>query len=486
MRRRLFAAVLLSLVSCGQSADRTNILFITLDDMNWDSVGAFGAKVPDTTPNIDQLASEGMRFEQAHVTISSCQPIRAVWMTGRYPQNSGALAFDPIREDVPTLPERLRAAGYLTGIMGKTDHVIPSRKGAFEYRRERSEMNNGRSAERYGAFSEEFFRAAVRSEQPFFLMVNTHDPHRPFDNRKPARERSVETETTSPRETRTKGKKERGDSDPAPSRIFEADEIVVPGFLPDLPEVREEMAQYYSSVRRADDVVGAVLESLAAAGLSQNTIVIFSSDHGMSFPFAKMNLWRNSTRTPWIVRWPGVVEPGSHDTEHLLAGVDFAPSILDALGIDPMEGMDGRSFVPLLTGRSQAGREYVYTQVNTTSSGRSYPMRSVQTSRFGFIWNAWSDSRTKFEIESQAGRTWRAMTAAAESNPDIAGRVEFYAYRVPMEFYDYQLDPDALRNLIDDPASQEQIQILSAKLLEYMQATNDPQLAAFRETMRIE
>lgn len=483
IRVGLIATALCLLAAPVHAAERPNVLFITLDDMNWDSVGAFGCRVPETTPNIDKLASEGMRFEHAHVTIAICQPTRAVWMTGRYPHNSGALGFNTINRGVPSLPEHLQANGYLTGILGKTEHVVPSRKNAFDYRRNRGELTNGRSAALYRKFADEFLQQAKQANKPFFFMVNTHDPHRPFDNRRPAEQRKVAAKPDGKRPQGKRGRR-RGPY-PAPSRIYDPDEIVVPGFLPDLPRIREEIAQYFSSVRRADDVVGTILASLSEAGFAENTIVMLKSDHGIAVPFAKTNVWRNSTRTPWMVRWPGVVAPGSRDTEHLVAGVDFAPTILDALGIEPMEGMDGRSFLPVLKGEQQAGRQYVFTHINTIASGRAYPMRSVQNDRYGLIWNGWSDGKTEFRNESQSGLSWRAMVAAAKEDDKIAARVKHFSYRVPLEFYDYREDPDALHNLIDDPAVQDEIETLTAKLLDHMQSTGDPQLAAFKRTMDI-
>ena len=330
---------------------KLNVMFITLDDMNRDSVGIYGSKVEGTTPNIDKLAKQGLRFEHGHVSIAICMPTRAVWMTGRYPHNSGALGFTKINPDVPTLPETLQANGFMTGILGKTEHVVPSRTKAFGYSRDRSEMDNGRSQELYGQFTAEFLGQVRREEKPFFLMVNAHDPHRPFDNRKPADQRIVAEQIG---DNKKKGR--RADY-PAPSRIYQPDEIVIPGFLPDLPPVREEIAQYYSSVSRADDVVGRVLAELEKAGFAKNTLIMLKSDHGIPVPFAKTNVWRHSTLTPWIVRWPGIVKPGIHETEHVVAGVDFAPTILDVLGLDPMTGMDGRSFLPVLKGEKQKGRD---------------------------------------------------------------------------------------------------------------------------------
>ncbi|MEK6238552.1 MAG: sulfatase, partial [Planctomycetales bacterium] len=484
IRLTLLAAAWIFMASSGRAADRLNVLMITLDDMNWDTVGAFGGPISDVTPNIDKLASQGMRFEHAHVTIAICQPTRAVWMTGRYPHNNGALGFNHITPGVPTLPEKLRENGYLTGILGKTEHVVPSRKDAFDYKRDRSEMNNGRSAVLYAKFADEFLAQSREAEKPFFFMVNAHDPHRPFDNRAPAAERKTSaTKQANSKQANSKasrnakqdakagkGKKKntnaaqkRGGGDPAPSKIYQPEEIVVPPFLPDLPPIREEIAQYYSSSRRADDVVGAVLQSLRNAGFDKNTLVMCMSDHGIAVPFAKTNVWQNSTRTPWIVRWPETVKAGAVEKDHLIAGVDLAPTILDALGVKPMEGMDGGSFLPVLRGKKQAGRECVYTHINTIASKRAYPMRSAQDARFGLIWNGWSDGETTFRNESQAGLTWRAMTAAAKSDPKIAARVKFYSYRTPLEFYDYQQDPHALNNLIDDPASQERVKVLAAK-----------------------
>jgi N-sulfoglucosamine sulfohydrolase len=478
------------------SKSRLNVLFITLDDMNWDSVGVFGSKVAETTPNIDRLASQGLRYEHAHVTIAICQPTRAVWMTGRYPHNSGALGFDPINRGVPTLPETLRENGYITGILGKTEHVIPTRKEAFDYRRGRDEMENGRSAKLYAKFAGEFLAQAKSSDKPFFFMVNTHDPHRPFDNRQPAKQRNAARAAAlkknsvgqaKPKGEKTKNGKPKGRKArlpyPAPSRIYQPNEIVVPDFLPDLPEIREEIAQYYSSVRRADDVVGVILNELKKAGFDGNTIVMLKSDHGIPVPFAKTNVWRNSTRTPWMVRWPGVVAEGTHDTEHLIAGVDFAPTIFDALGIKPPAGMDGTSFLPTLKGEKQGNREHVFTHINTIASKRSYVMRSVQTAQYGLIWNGWSDGTTSFRNESLSGLTWKAMVAASASDEAIAKRTKFYSYRVPMEFYDYSKDPDALSNLIDDPGSQQEIRQLTEKMLQYMKSTNDPQLKAFETTL---
>ena len=457
---------------------KLNVMFITLDDMNRDSVGIYGSKVKGTTPNIDKLAKQGLRFEHGHVSIAICMPTRAVWMTGRYPHNSGALGFTKINPDVPTLPETLQANGFMTGILGKTEHVVPSRTKAFGYSRDRSEMDNGRSQELYGQFTAEFLGQVKKEGKPFFLMVNAHDPHRPFDNRKPEDQRGVAEQTGD------KKKKGRRADYPAPSRIYQPDEIVIPGFLPDLPPIREEIAQYYSSVSRADDVVGRVLAELEKVGFAQNTLVMLKSDHGIPVPFAKTNVWRHSTLTPWIVRWPGIVKPGIHETEHVVAGVDFAPTILDVLGLDPMNGMDGRSFLPVLKRKKQKGREFAYTHINTIASGRSYTMRSLQGKRYGLIWNGWHDGETTFKNESMSGLTWKAMAKAAEKDSALAKRVKHYLYRTPFEFYDYEKDPDALSNLIGEDQLAKSISRYGKELSRIMKKTGDHETARYQKALK--
>ncbi len=445
-----------------QERQRPNVLLITADDMNCDSVGAFGCVVPGTTPNIDTLAGEGMRFEHGHVTIAVCQPCRSVLMTGRYPHRSGGEAFHRLRiEGVPILPDELRAGGYRVGILGKVGHSTPYAAFEWDMVHDQPELGGGRNPEAYGKFAKGFFDAAGAAGKPFFLMANSHDPHRPFHGNDAGR-----------------GWRKLTPPAVAPSRVFKPDEVTVPGFLADLPEVRREIAEYYSSVRRCDDTVGKLLAALKQSGQADNTLVIYLSDHGMSLPFAKTNCYLHSTRTPLIVRWPGRVAKGSVDRDHFVAGIDVMPTVLDAAGLPQPGGMDGSSALPVLAGRKQIGRDRVFTQFHATSSRRQFPMRCVQNKRFGYIFNPWSDGKLAFRNESQAGRTWKAMAAAAPNNPKIAARVKLFSHRVLEEFYDLAADPDALVNLIDDRRYAAEIDKLRADLLAYMRRTADPALDA--------
>ena len=447
-----------------QDRGRLNVLFITVDDMNWDSIGAFGCRVDGITPNIDRLASQGMRFQHGHVTIAICQPTRAVWMTGRYPHRSGALGFDRINPGVPTLIETLKKHGYLNGILAKERHVVPSRHAAFDVIVPAAQLKTGRDPQLYYQQTKSFLEKAKASKKPFFLMANAQDPHRPFAG-----------------SAQEAGRKRRNKNTiPGVSRTYKPDEIMMPGFLPDLPQIRLELSEYFTSVHRADEVTGAVLRALRESGFEENTLVMFVSDHGMPLPFAKTNCWYQSTRTPWIVRWPGVVKAGSWDREHFVSGIDFTPTILDAAGIPPIKGVDGRTFVPVMKGEKHAGREVVFTHINRTAGRNEYPMRSVQDATYGYIYNAWSDGKTRFRNESQSGRTMKAMSQAAASNPKIAARVKHFLYRTPEELYEYSKDPDARNNLAGKPEHGERLARYRRILLEHMEKTGDPQLEGFR------
>jgi N-sulfoglucosamine sulfohydrolase len=310
----------------------------------------------------------------------------------------------------------------------------------------------------YGDYAGQFFDRARKESRPFFLMANAHDPHRPF--------------VGSEQEAARFG--EDVPSIPLPSATFRPEEVVIPGFLPDIPDVRLEISQYYNSCRRCDDTVGAVLTALDASGLASETVVMFLSDNGMAFPFSKTNCYLNSTRTPWIVRWPGTSEPGKLDEEHFISGIDFTPTILDIAGLDPIPDVEGRSFASVLGGESDNRRDRVYTVFHKTSAGNEYPMRGVQTEQYGYVFNAWADGKTEFKNESQSGLTFRAMDAAAKEDREIASRVYDFRYRTPEELYDFKKDPDALNNLIDHPDHQDRKAEFRRNLLQWMQDVEDP------------
>ena len=449
---------------------RMNFLLITADDLEWTSVGVYGSTVDNITPNIDKLASEGIRFTNGHVTIAVCQPSRQTLMTGRFPHNNGAPGFDPIADDVPILQEILEEAGYLNGSIGKTAHLQPTSRFGWDLGPMPAHpdsgiwmrhLGNGRDIELYKKYMTDFLRMANDADRNFWLMLNTHDPHKPFYGR-------------------------GGEAYDYPvSRVYSPEEIEVPGFLPDLPEVREELAAYFTSVRRSDDVVGAILEILEDEGFADNTLVMFLSDNGSSFPFAKANAYLNSTKTPWIVRWPGKTTPGTVDTTHFISGIDYMPTILEAAGLSQVPNMDGESFLPILTGTEQGWRTSVFTEFNRPFNRLPLHMRALQNKRFGYIYNPFYGLE-QVQMESMNGPTWAAMLEAGKTDSAMQERVDLFSDRVPEELYDYENDPDGLVNLIDDPAYADILAELRQELANEMYVTRDSMLHGFERRVGLQ
>jgi N-sulfoglucosamine sulfohydrolase len=425
-----------------QPRPQPNLLLITADDLNADSPGWMGNPLR-ATPRIDALAATAHRFVNSHVTAPICQPSREALLTGRVPHRSGALGFDPVADDVPTLVEVLRAHGYFTAAINKLAHMQPAHKFPWDL----ALRGSGKRPGALGADVARCLEAARAARRPFFLNVNITDPHRPF--------RDV---------------------------AFGAKDVPVPGFLEDLPAVRVELAHYFASVARLDTSLGEALDALAAAGRDADTVVVFLSDNGASFPFAKASVYRHGTWSPVILRHPGMTPPATH--EELVSGVDVMPTLLELLAVTPPAGMDGRSFGALLRGEAQGGRDAVVTYVNTVHSGARYPQRGVRTRMRALLFQPWADGHARFRVEALVrGRAFPALVHAARHDPGIAARVRLLVSGVPLAFYDLERDPDERDNLIDVPAYAADVARLAHALLAEMERTRDPLLARFRAAL---
>ena len=437
---------------------KPNLLLITVDDMSSDSLGSFGCELEGTSPNIDQLAEESLKFLKAHVQVGNCFPSRNVMWSGRYPHNSGVEGFYQVKPiDYPVLCDLMKEAGYYTAIRGKVSHSTPYQPYAWDA--DHTILPDGSKAnikdvESYYTSTKAAIEAAEKAGKPFCFNINISDPHKPFW--KP------------------------NDKHPT-SRVFTAEEVPVPKFLHDDPAIREEVALYYSSVRRADDCFGAIMRALEESGLEEETFVMFLSDHGMPLPFAKTQLYHHSTHTPLLVRWPGVTEGGAVDDTHLVSAVDFLPTLLDVAGIEHPDGLDGRSFEPLLRGESQEGRDLVYKVYNENSGGNRNTMRGIQTAKFLYLFNPWSDGERTMATATNNTVSWKRMQSLAKEDSAIAERVDLMVHREVEEFYDIENDPDCLRNLVDEPAYEEELGRHRRLMRKTMTETGDHVLEAFQK-----
>ena len=440
-----------------------NLLLITVDDMSCDSVGVYGCELEGTTPVMDRLASQSLRFDYAHVTVGNCNPCRNVMFSGLISHNNKVEGFYKVTDPGwPHMVDLLKDAGYYAGIRGKVTHSSPYQP--YDWDEDLTALEDGskahiKDAKSYGESTARGIANAKKQGKPFFLSVNISDPHKPFWSQ-------------------VRG----GGEDPyKPSRIFTADEVPVPGFLFEDEAVREELALYYSSVRRADDCLNQVLRALKKSGEWDNTMIIFLSDHGMPLPFAKTQLYHHSTRTPLMVRVPGVTKAGSVDKRHMVSVLDLLPTVMDALGVKKPARLDGRSFYPVLKGEKQADRDYIIKQYHENSGRSRDPMRAIQTKTHLYLFNPWSNGKRVFATATNGTDTCKRMIELAKNDKAMNERLNLYRYRVPQELYQVKRDPDCLQNLIGSSNNQEVKNKLQKLLEEWMVKTGDPILECFRK-----
>ena len=483
----------MSIANLAVAEERPNLLLMVVDDMNKDTVGAvIGGE--EVTPRISSLKDEGISFERAHVTVAVCQPSRQVLMTGLYPHQNGALGFVPIDESVTTLGEILSANGYYNGIFCKEHHLAPMEKYAWDVVGSSDTMFHGRSTTEFYNRTRDFIQEAQQNGQPFFLMANSEDPHRPLHGSRDEMNKYGPGGLDILKHFST------------PSYEFTADEVdsLMPwvdhfNFNSNARQKSEEdLAAYYSSSRRADDSIRRILEALDELGESDNTIVVFMSDNGMAFPGAKWQTYQAATRTPFIVRWPdGGIVGGTVNAEDFISNIDFMPTILEAVGLQDQtpSGLPGESFFSLLTGGTSPGRDSVVTAhysataptpLSQDSIDRGYSLppvgspvnpkhiRCYQDDQYAYIYNHWSDQLQTYILGGDGGMGNFIKNTNVE---EIIEYRDFLYYRVPEEFYDLRNDPHSMNNLIDDPAYQDVIESYRDKLRNWMVREGDDKLA---------
>lgn len=444
---------------------KPNIVIITVDDMSADSVGIMGCELQGTTPRMNKLAREGLRFNLAHVQVGNCMPGRNVMWSGRYPHNNGVEGFYQVKTaDHPMLSDLMQQGGYFTVIRGKVGHSTPYVPYNWDLIIDKNQDGSAahiKDADSYGDSTQQAIKAASDVDKPLCLLINISDPHKPFH----AQARNGDTI-----------------ADPHnPTRVFTDDEVPIPGFLFDDPVVRKELAHYYSSVRRADDCVGKILDAIDASDIQENTVVIFLSDHGMALPFAKTQLYHHSTHTPLFVRWPGKIDENSVDNRHMVSAVDLLPTILDIAGVEHPKDLDGRSFHELLNGKPQDNRHFVVKEYNENAGGSRDPMRAVQSKRFLYIYNPWSNGSRVFATATSSTPTYKRFKKLAETDITFAARHAIYQHRVVEELYDIKADPDCLNNLIDDEEFGDVLTLHRRRLLTWMRTTGDPLIEIYRD-----
>jgi N-sulfoglucosamine sulfohydrolase len=464
--------------------ERPNIVFILMEDMGTE-IGAYGDPVAET-PALDRLAAEGLLFERgARVTAASCAPSRGSLFTGLYPHQNGMLAFDEttgwhFREGCPTFVQILRKHGYYTGLTYKTG-VSPEKSLSFDFKvRYWENKKEGEDTPHLTSNSIDNFEVFLDERpdgRPFYFQAQTPDTHSTWmDERKRAHIKGVPSGIPYSPPDKEKMR---------PLAQFGPDYVMSDG-------MRDAMWDYYCAVQRADYFVAGILRVLQCNGLAENTLVVFSADHGPStLSRGKTYPYEFGLRVPFLVRWPGKTEPGSR-TRALASFVDLMPTFLDAAGIEIPDYLPGRSLVPVFTGQaSQGARRYVYSAYNShTAEWKNFwPNRTICDSRYKLIHNLLGDGARQ--------RGWPAASPSLFLTGAPEGSLAKKAFEraespPPFELYDLAQDPGEIHNLSGDPG----LSALEAELKETLlhwrteivgDPTVDPRyLKEFTEHNRIE
>ena len=478
------------------AAERNIIFFITDDESP--TLGCYGDPVA-ASPCIDALAKDGTLFLNAFATTASCSASRSVVMSGLHNHKNGQYGhqhhfhkFASFTNVVSlSLPRVLARAGYRTAHAGKY-HVAPEEVYHFE-----TYLSvNARSTVQMAEACRDFI-ADQSDKRPFFLYVGTTDPHR-----------GGGTDKTSQQELKPNlfgNKPNRGAYPDVKEVFFDPAEVPVPAFLPDTPETREELAQYYQSCARIDQGLARLVEILKEAGVYDKTMIVFTSDHGMAFSGGKTTVYEPGLRVPFVVRNPYEKRRGIV-SEAMISHIDITPSLLDfGGGLDPVingpkdwqdpdeywqqrgenlkenrsgghkfRSYHGRSWLSILGDPDAEHWDTIFASHTFHEIQMYYPMRVVMDKEYKLIWNIAHGLPYPFASDLWAASSWQAQFLKGMDAPYGVRTVDRYIHRPPFELYYVQSDPDEAVNLANDPNYADALKKYQAKLKAFQKSMDDP------------
>ena len=383
-----------------------NILIVIADDLNKDSVGVYGNK-DVKTPNIDRLASQGMRFNLAYTSTAMCAPTRQQMYTGLYPVRSGAYPnHSKVKPGTKSLVHYLKALGYRVGLSGKR-HFGPPSSFPFE---QVSRKVDAKAIREFVARDE---------KQPFCLLVTSNSPHVPWS---------------------------AGDASQ-----YDPGKLTIPPYWVDTPEMRESLTRYYAEITDLDREVGECMKILRETKQEDNTAMIFTTEQGAQYPGCKWTCYENGLNVGFIVRWPGQVKPGSV-SDAMIHYVDVAPTLVEMAGGEAIKGLDGRTFLGVLRGKTKRHNSVTYgvhTQMNAIGSPPTgYAVRSIRAGKWKYIMNL--NHKVTFKnalTQNDKENYWASWVRTAKTDPKAARLVKRYLNRPAEQLYNLSKDPHELNNL---------------------------------------
>lgn len=419
------------------SNNRPNIVFIISDDISISDHGVYGH--PNIqTPNIDKLANDGLRVNNAYLTAPQCSPTRCSVITGRYPHNTGAPELHmPLPESQLMFPKLLKDSGYYCAARGKW-HLGNYARDAFD------DIADSRPSG-----CEKWVEALQNrpKDKPFFMWFASHDAHRGWD--------------------------QGSGAEPAASG-----DAVVPPYQMDTQRTREDIAKYMGEVQRLDSYVGDVVSELDRQGVLDNTIVMYISDNGRPFPRDKAWLYDSGIKTPLIVHWHNGLKRSGMVSDALVSTIDIAPTLLEIAGLDVPETVQGVSFSELFQNPGANIRDYAFAELNWHTQYSH--MRAVRWQNYLYIRNSAPElcNMMMASINREYAPWMDLWEADAEELTPAQKNVLQAHSKVPgsrpeEELYDIAEDPHQLNNLAGDPEHKQALDHLHLIMDAWAEGTGD-------------
>jgi len=484
-------------ISSQLTAAEKNIIFFITDDES-PTLGCYGDPIAKT-PAIDSLAADGTLFLNAFATTASCSASRSVVMSGLHNHKNGQYghqhayhkfaSFDNVVS--LAMPRVLANEGYRTAQIGKY-HVAPE----TVYHYETYLKGNGRNAVDMAENCKEFI-TSKDDDRPFFIYFGTSDPHR-----------GGGIDKTSELELKPDlfGNMQNDGEYPGVDEVFyKPEDVVIPHFMTDTPETREELAQYYQSCSRIDQGVAKLVQILKEADLYDKTMIVFTSDHGMAFSGGKTTVFEAGLKVPFVVRNPYEKKRGVRSTA-MISHVDITPSLLDFAGgldsktngpkkwIDPNQfwkergenlkenrngghkfrSYHGKSWIPVLGDADAVHWETIFASHTFHEIQMYYPMRVVRDKEYKLIWNIAHGLPYPFASDLWRASSWQAQFQKGMTAPYGQKTVGDYIHRPQFELYHIAKDPNESENLAGKTEYAEILNKYQERLKAFQKEMNDP------------
>ncbi|MCJ8321613.1 MAG: sulfatase [Colwellia sp.] len=439
MKKKLLTSVFITFISLfvapiASAEEKPNIVIFLADDHGVAESSVYGNS-DIRTPTMESMAEQGLVFDRAFVASPACGPSRSALLSGLMPARNGAEEnHQAPRAKTQIMVQLMKDAGYEVAAFGKVAHLSYGKVVGFD-------VEKGGRREKIGEDVKQYLENRT-SEKPLLLLVGDHRPHVPW--------------------------LKKMDYDPK--------KLTLPAGFIDTPETREHWARYLTDITGMDTQMANVDAMAKAYFGNDDFLFIYTADHGGQWPFGKWNLYDKGINVPFIARWPGHIEVGAR-TKAMVSWIDIFPTLLELVdGETPMD-IDGKSFLPVLFGKTDTHRDVIYTTTTADGIRNIYPIRSVRTAQFKYVRNIHPDAYHSTHSDilrlDGAGGYWDSWDQAAKIDPKAKAIVEKYYQRPAVEFFDLEQDPYEQVNLASNPKYKEQIIKMSKMLDTWMKEQGD-------------